>query len=44
MKKNMEKTIQERQAAIEKYYRQLFVLLAVCLVLFIVFAIQTLQF
>lgn len=38
----MEKTVRERQAAIDKYYRQLFILLALCVVLFIAFVIKTL--
>jgi hypothetical protein len=43
MKNDMEKTIEERQATIDKNYRRLFVLLAVCLVLCVAFAVQALN-
>lgn len=43
MKKQMEKTIQQRQATIDRNYRRLFVLLALCLILFIAFAAETLS-
>lgn len=37
------KTIEQHQAAIDKNFRTMFVLLSVCLVLFIAFAVQTLK-
>ena len=43
MKKQMEKTIEQIQTAIDKNYRRVFVLLALGMVFFIAFAIQIIK-
>jgi hypothetical protein len=41
--KKMEKTVEQMQQTIDKNYRRVFVLLGVCFILFIAFAIQIIR-
>jgi hypothetical protein len=43
MKNKMEKTFEQMQDAIDKNYKRVFILLAICFVLFIAFAIQIIK-